>query len=128
MMQVELVSPEKKVASLETDAVMLPGMNGDFTAMPGHVPVATALRPGLIRVRQGNGEMIDYMIAGGFAEVSNAEVSVLAERIAPAAEAEAGMFTSSIEALEASLEGADEVRGAEIRQQIDSLKHMAAGL
>ena len=47
IMQFDLVSPERRLASLEVTAVQIPGADGDLTAMPGHAPVITNLRPGI---------------------------------------------------------------------------------
>ncbi len=126
-MQVELVSPEKKLASLEAEAVVLPGADGDFTAMPGHVPVVTSLRPGIIHVRNGSTET-EYLIAGGFAEVSGSSISILAEFAALRSEAKAEMFEASLASAEASLEGLDKEALAEANRRVGSIKSMMAGL
>ncbi len=74
----ELVSPERKLASVEAEAVTIPGMLGDLTAMHNHAPFLTNLRPGYVVVRNGSSED-GYFVTGGFAEISNNTVSVLAE-------------------------------------------------
>ncbi|MEM7471986.1 MAG: F0F1 ATP synthase subunit epsilon [Pseudomonadota bacterium] len=79
MMQFELVSPERKLASAEASEVQIPGSEGDFTAMPDHAPVITTLRPGYLRVVTASGTE-EYFVTGGFAEVSAESASVLAER------------------------------------------------
>ncbi|MEM6409706.1 MAG: F0F1 ATP synthase subunit epsilon [Pseudomonadota bacterium] len=78
-MQFELVSPERKLASVEASEVQIPGADGDFTAMPGHTPMITTLRPGYLKVVSGSGTD-EYFVTGGFAEVSAETTSVLAER------------------------------------------------
>ena len=65
-MQFDLVSPERRLASLETTAVQIPGADGDLTAMPGHAPVITNLRPGILKVESPSGNT-DYVVTGGFA-------------------------------------------------------------
>lgn len=75
----DLVCPEGRVASLEASAVQIPGADGDMTAMAGHVPTITSLRPGLLRVTSTNGDE-EYVVSGGFAEVNARSISVLAER------------------------------------------------
>ncbi len=74
----ELVSPERKLASVEAEAVTIPGMLGDLTAMHNHAPFLTNLRPGYVVVRNGSSED-GYFVTGGFAEISENTVSVLAE-------------------------------------------------
>lgn len=84
-MQFDLVSPESLLASLAATAVQLPGTNGDMTAMLGHVPVITTLRPGLVRVTSPEGDA-EFLVTGGFAEVTATSISVLAERALPVAD------------------------------------------
>ncbi|MEM9584348.1 MAG: F0F1 ATP synthase subunit epsilon [Pseudomonadota bacterium] len=78
-MQFELVSPERKLASVEASEVQIPGAEGDFTAMPDHAPVITTLRPGYLKVTSASGTD-EYFVTGGFAEVSGESTTVLAER------------------------------------------------
>ena len=75
----ELVSPERRLASVEATEVQIPGADGDITAMTGHAPVITTLRPGILRVTHG-GKTDEYAVSGGFAEIRGDSVSVLAER------------------------------------------------
>ncbi len=79
MMQFDLVSPERSLASTQATEVQIPGAEGDFTAMPDHAPVITTLRPGVLKVMTGSGTE-EYFVTGGFAEVSGEGTSVLAER------------------------------------------------
>jgi len=81
-MQFDLVSPERRLASFEADEVMVPGSEGDITAMAGHMPLITTLRPGIVRARGGDGDR-EFVVSGGFAEVAATTVSVLAERALP---------------------------------------------
>ena len=81
-MQFDLVSPERRLASMQVTAVQIPGSDGDMTAMPDHAPTITTLRPGVLRV-EGPGGATDYVVTGGFAEISANGVSVLAERAVP---------------------------------------------
>ncbi|MFD2740184.1 F0F1 ATP synthase subunit epsilon [Sulfitobacter aestuarii] len=78
-MQFDLVSPERRLASMQVTAVQIPGTDGDMTAMPDHAPTITTLRPGVLRVEGPEGAS-DYVVTGGFAEISARGVSVLAER------------------------------------------------
>lgn len=84
-MQFDLVSPERKLASLEATEVEIPGAEGDFTAMQDHAPVLTTLRPGLLKVKAGS-DVTEYLVTGGFVEVSPNATSVLAEQALPRGE------------------------------------------
>ncbi|MCP5085921.1 MAG: F0F1 ATP synthase subunit epsilon [Rhodobacteraceae bacterium] len=84
-MQFDLVSPERKLASLEASEVEIPGSEGDFTAMPDHAPVLTTLRPGVLKVKAGS-DVSEYVVTGGFVEVSGTATSVLAEQAMPKGE------------------------------------------
>ena len=84
-MKFDLVSPERKLASLDATEVEIPGAEGDFTAMDDHSPVLTTLRPGVLRVKSGN-DVTEYVVTGGFVEVSGEGTSVLAEQAMPKGE------------------------------------------
>ena len=80
-MQFDLVSPERRLASMQVRAVQIPGTEGDLTAMPGHMPLITTLRPGILTVTSDEGEQ-QFVVTGGFAEVGT-ELTVLAENAVP---------------------------------------------
>ena len=77
--QFDLVSPERRLASMQVTQVQIPGADGDMTAMADHAPTITTLRPGVLKVEGPEGSA-EYVVTGGFAEVSSNGVSVLAER------------------------------------------------
>jgi len=83
--QFDLVSPERRLVSTEATEVQIPGAEGDLTAMAGHAPLITTLRPGVLKVQAG-GEVQEYVVTGGFAEINASGISVLAERSLPRAE------------------------------------------
>ena len=85
MMQFDLVSPERRLASLPVTEVSLPGAAGDLTAMAGHEPTITTLRPGIVRAMGAEG-VIAFCVTGGFAEITASGVSVLAESATPVEE------------------------------------------
>ena len=78
-MQFDLVSPERSLASLQAAEVQIPGSEGDMTILPNHAPVLTTLRPGVVKVSGPDGDA-DYVVTGGFVEISPEGVSVLAEQ------------------------------------------------
>jgi F-type H+-transporting ATPase subunit epsilon len=94
-MQFDLVSPERRLASMQVAQVQIPGADGDLTAMPDHAPLITTLRPGVLRVSGPEGDAA-YVVTGGFAEISPEGTSVLAEKAMPVAEATAADFDALI--------------------------------
>ncbi|MEL3891895.1 F0F1 ATP synthase subunit epsilon [Ferrovibrio sp. MS7] len=82
----ELVSPEKLLLSIEAEMVTVPGEEGDMGILPGHSPVISSLRLGVIDVTKAGGGEERIFVAGGFAEMSNNKLTVLAEEAVPVAE------------------------------------------
>ena len=79
-MQFDLVSPERSLASVPVREVRLPGSDGDLTAMPGHAPTIVTLRPGMVILVGADGTTSEFAVTGGFAEINQESVSLLAER------------------------------------------------
>ena len=79
----ELVSPDRLLMSVEADAVAMPGMEGDFGVLPGHAPLISALRAGIIAVEGGSEGPDQVYIAGDFTEVVADRLTVLAEEAVP---------------------------------------------
>lgn len=90
----DLVSPERRLQSVAAIRVQIPGMAGDFTAMPNHAPFLTTLRPGIVQIVTAS-ETLDYVVTGGFAEVSPDAATVLAEVAVPR-EAAAGSIVAEL--------------------------------
>lgn len=109
-MQFDLVSPERLLASFEATEVQIPGADGDLTAMADHAPVITALRPGVLVVKAGDGDH-SYAVTGGFAEITPAGTSVLAERAMPVADVTAADMDAMIaDATEAAASAAGDAK------------------
>jgi F-type H+-transporting ATPase subunit epsilon len=111
-LQFELVSPERKLASVAASAVTIPGIGGDFTAMPNHAAFLTTLRPGVVRVVAG-AETQEFVVTGGFAEVSPTAATILAENAVMRGEIDGGLVSDLLSAAERELaEAPDERRMA----------------
>ena len=95
-LQFDLVSPERRLASVEATEVQIPGADGDMTAMADHAPTITTLRPGVLTVVHGGGTD-SYVVSGGFAEITAGSVSVLAERALPQAEVTQDIYDQMVE-------------------------------
>mgnify|MGYP000207982395 FL=1 len=91
-MQFDLVSPERNLLSVPVREVRLPGTEGDLTAMPGHAPAIVNLRPGIVTLVTADGAETEFAVTGGFVEINNESVSLLAERGHPRAEMTQDVF------------------------------------
>ncbi|CCO23345.1 F0F1 ATP synthase subunit epsilon [Maridesulfovibrio hydrothermalis] len=74
----EIVTPDRKVLSQEVDYVGAPGIEGEFGIMANHIPFLSALGVGNLYFKEGNRTHYIF-ISGGFAEVGNNKVTILAE-------------------------------------------------
>ena len=84
----ELVSPEKLLRSGEVYMVVVPGSEGDFGVLPGHAPLVSTIRPGAIQVYPTSMNDVPerIFIDGGFAEVGQERLTILAESAVPVGE------------------------------------------
>ena len=110
-MQFDLVSPERRLASVQAGELRIPRAAGGLTAMPDHAPVITTLRPGILTVVTAEGQT-SYAVTGGFAEITGEATSVLAERAMPvgemtAADADVLIAVASDAAAKATAENRD---------------------
>jgi F-type H+-transporting ATPase subunit epsilon len=77
----ELVTPERLVRSEDVHMVVVPGSEGEFGVLEGHAPFMSTLRNGDIAIyRSAGGEPERIAVEGGFAEVSDRGLTVLAEK------------------------------------------------
>ena len=78
----ELVTPEKLVRSEDVHMVVVPGTEGDFGVLEGHAPVMAIIRPGELVVYSSQTNVIARLhVEGGFAEVNERGLTVLAEAV-----------------------------------------------
>ena len=84
--QFELVSPVKLLVSSPVDMVVVPGAEGNFGALPQHSPLIASVRPGVVDVYEADKITSSFFVSGGFAEVTEQRVTVLAEEALPVAE------------------------------------------
>ncbi|MGL5838428.1 MAG: ATP synthase F1 subunit epsilon [Sphingorhabdus sp.] len=78
----ELVTPERLVRSEEVHMVVVPGAEGDFGVLEGHSPMMSTLRDGAISIYASAGATPETIaVDGGFAEVSEKGLTILAEKL-----------------------------------------------
>ncbi|MBL8648561.1 F0F1 ATP synthase subunit epsilon [Sphingosinicella xenopeptidilytica] len=86
----ELVSPERLLRSGDVHMVVVPGTEGDFGVLAGHAPFMSTIRPGAIEVYESaSSPATRIFIDGGFAEVNDSGLTILAENAVPVAEIKA---------------------------------------
>jgi F-type H+-transporting ATPase subunit epsilon len=124
----ELASPARLVFSGEVEQVDVPGAEGDFGVLAGHAPLITALRPGILTIREAGGAKRLY-VRDGFAEVNSLGLTVLAESATPVEELDSGELQKEIEAAEARLTEAKEGHAKDrAAERVDQLKQVRSQL
>jgi F-type H+-transporting ATPase subunit epsilon len=120
-LQFDLVSPERKLASVAATEVQIPGTDGDLTAMAGHAATITTLRPGVLKAIAADGTK-SFVVTGGFAEITAAGVSVLAERAVPVEEANGATFETLLADVKATAAGMDKDAGEKLVSDLMAAK------
>lgn len=77
-LQLEIVTPDRVVLNEQVDYVGAPGYEGEFGILPNHIPYLAALQIGALYYK-ADGRTHYVFVSGGFAEVSDNKVSILAE-------------------------------------------------
>jgi F-type H+-transporting ATPase subunit epsilon len=77
-LQLEVVTPERRVASESVNSVTVPGRGGEMQILPGHAALISELQTGVLTYNQ-DGSNFQLHVSGGFVEVSDDQVTVLAE-------------------------------------------------
>lgn len=116
-----LVTPEREVLAGEVDQVVVPGVEGDFGVLPDHAPLMSTIRPGWLTVYDGN-DVERIVIRGGFAEVTPAGLTVLAEQAAFASEIDRDELARAIQdAREDVADAASDAAREDAQDQLDYL-------
>lgn len=110
--QFDLVSPERRLASVQATEVQIPGAEGDMTAMEGHAPTITTLRPGILKAVAADGTKA-FVVTGGFAEITATGVSVLAERAVPVEEVTPALMESLLDEVRVAAGASDDKDAAD---------------
>jgi F-type H+-transporting ATPase subunit epsilon len=116
--QLEVVTPERKVLSEAVDMVTVPGLGGELGILPGHTPLISQLQTGVLSYVQ-EGKTFQLHVSGGFVEVRDDHVSVLSEVAERPEEIDAARARLSRERLEKQLSAWD---GSEEEMQLAQAK------
>ncbi|MDR3320307.1 MAG: F0F1 ATP synthase subunit epsilon [Desulfovibrio sp.] len=105
-LQLDVITPDKTVVSLEAEMVVCPGVEGEFGVLPQHVSLLSALKIGAMRYRTGGKD--EYLfISGGFVDVNNNVMTVLAESAERAADIDTARAQTARERAEKRLAAGD---------------------
>jgi len=116
-LKLEIVTPDRKVLSEDVEYVGAPGIMGEFGVLPNHVPFLSALGIGNLHYKQ-DGKAHYVFVSGGFAEVSNNQVTVLAEVAEKATEIDVDRASKAKERAEQ--------RATAAKEKVESARNQAA--
>jgi F-type H+-transporting ATPase subunit epsilon len=111
-LQLDIVTPEKKVFSDSVENVYLPGADGEIGVLPMHSGLVTALKPGELRYLH-NGQVVTLAIGSGFAEVTQTKVIILTDMALGEAEIDEQSAEEAIQRAEEKLHSVDHSMDAE---------------
>tara|TARA_B100001245_G_C22863593_1_gene415313 strand:- start:1106 stop:1510 length:405 start_codon:yes stop_codon:yes gene_type:complete len=121
-LQLELVLPDKLVASKLVDMVIIAGTEGDFGVLPEHAPLISSIRPGLLEIHDSE-KTEKFFLAGGFVEVLSNQVSILASELCSLEDIDVSSCKDEIENLKKQLNSSqDEKEKSLIQNNIDKLE------
>ena len=125
-----LVSPAKELFSGEVDHVIAPGTEGEFGVLVNHAPFMSTLKNGIVRVLDGDTTKMRLFVRGGFADVTPAGLTILAEEAVDLAKTDAATVDAELEAARSKLlsEGKDGPHHAALQAQVDYLTDLKAAL
>ena len=106
--QFELVAPERLIYSDQAELVVVPGAEGEFGVLPGHAPLISAVRTGIVEVFEYPAikSKAKFFVAGGFAEVTAERCTVLSAEAVPVNEIDRDKVKQRLEQAELDLRDA----------------------
>ena len=124
----EFVSPESVLFSGDVDQVDLPGIEGDLGVLPGHAPMVTLLRPGIVTIMRA-GQREPIVVVGGFAEMSPAGLTILADRAVAREDFDTTVLASEIKNTEEDVaDTRDDAQRDKLARRLEQLKTLQAAL
>ena len=126
LLNLNLVTPESLFLSEEVEMVVVPGVDGTFGAMRDHAPMISMIKPGVLEIHNGK-DIRTIFIAGGYAEVSGDNCTILAEELVEISHLNKLMLEEELKQAEYDIEHAEsdkekarlEKKAAIINQKIE---------
>ena len=122
LLHFDLVSPERILVSEAVESVIVPGREGYFTVLARHAPFMSTLKPGLVQVRGVGGDVRRIFVRGGFADVTPAGLTILADQATRLEDLDSAELAEEIRSAEAELAGADNARRAAAEARLNDLR------
>jgi F-type H+-transporting ATPase subunit epsilon len=127
--QFELVSPERLLLSEKVLEVTVPGSEGEFGVLKDHSPFMSTVRPGLLKVRKDGGQIVEFFVRGGFADVNGTGLTVLAEQAIPVSELKGDMLAQQVKDAEEDVADArDDATRHKAETLLSQLREIQAAL
>ena len=115
-----LVSPEKELFSGEVAQVDIPGTEGDLGILPDHSPLMAAIRTGTVTV-YADGGTTEYFVQGGFADVTPAGLTILAEKAVLKSDIDLDSLRADAQAAQDALQNLEGEAALSMQQNLDGL-------
>jgi F-type H+-transporting ATPase subunit epsilon len=120
----ELVTPERMLFAGAAEQVVVPGAEGDFAVLPGHAPVVSTLRPGILEITLPAGKRRVF-IKKGVAEADPARLTVLAQTAIALEDFSSAMIEAELKTAEAERAGAKDDQSRMMAETlVDVLKRL----
>jgi len=104
----DFVSPEASIVSSEVEMVLIPGIDGDAGILPDHAPFMTTLRQGIVEVTFEQGNVKKYLVEGGFADITQDKMTILAETSLNLSDTDSKVLKSELDIINEKLASAEE--------------------
>ncbi|MEY4782942.1 MAG: hypothetical protein RIR41_877 [Pseudomonadota bacterium] len=128
MLHFSLVSPVRELFSGDVKQVDAPGVEGEFGVLPKHAPFMTVLKPGVVRIHEESG-VTPVFVRGGFADVTPAGLTILAEEAIRLSDVDAGALDTEITKLRSdAADPGDETRRKRAAERLVYLEALRAAV
>lgn len=123
-----LVSPARELFSGEVDHVIAPGTDGEFGVLFNHAPFMTTLKNGVVRVEDGGETTMRLFVRGGFADVTPAGLTILAEEAVNMDSVSAESVQNELDETRQALLATGKDGSAVLEEQVAYLESLKAAL
>ncbi|MEM6534400.1 MAG: F0F1 ATP synthase subunit epsilon [Pseudomonadota bacterium] len=129
-LQFSLVSPARELFSGKVDHVIAPGSDGEFGVLVNHAPFMSTLKNGVVRVLEGGETTMRLFVRGGFADVTPAGLTILAEEAVNMDSVDAEQVQKDMETLNQAIlaEDKDSGKAAALQEEYDYLDSLKKAL